>query len=150
SSIYAVRVFPPTGGTPESVVLAAMERVLQLRENFDNGMPETQNADGSFNALNIQVCNMSLAGPTLYAGRDIEDQLTQVFQQQDILLTVSAGNAGPSGTTGGGPGTGPGAITVGASSGAIYERILVDLLHGAGMGPLFRPFNGTQTAYFSS
>ncbi|MBI2928444.1 MAG: S8 family serine peptidase [Verrucomicrobia bacterium] len=150
SSIYALRVFPPSGGTPSSVVIAAMEKVLQLRENFDNGDPETQNPDGSFNALNIAVCNMSLGGPTLYAGRDLEDQLTQAFEQRDVVLVVSAGNAGPSGTTGGGPGTGPGAVTVGASSTAIHERILRDLQFGLGVGPLYRPFSGTQTAFFSS
>lgn len=102
SSIYALRVFPPTGDTPTSVVIAAMEKVLELRDNFDHGMAETKNLDGSFNALNIKVCNMSLGGPTLYAGRDLSDQLTQAFEQRDIVLTVSAGNAGPSGTTGGG------------------------------------------------
>ena len=51
SSIYALRVFPPTGGAPESRVLAAMERVLQLRENFDNGVAETPNPDGSYSAF---------------------------------------------------------------------------------------------------
>jgi len=41
SSIYSLRVFPPTGGSPTSVIIAAMEKVLQLRDNFDHGMPET-------------------------------------------------------------------------------------------------------------
>jgi subtilisin family serine protease len=150
SSIYAVRVFGPTGGSPESRVLAAMERVLELRENYDNGMPETQNANGSFNALNIKVCNMSLGGLTFYAGRDIEDQLTEEFLKRDIVLLVAAGNAGPSGITGGSPGTGFDALTVGASSSAIHERILRDLQFGPGIGALYRPFGGTQTAYFSS
>jgi subtilisin family serine protease len=150
SSIYALRVFAPTGGAPESRILAAMERVLQLRENYENGMPETQNADGSFNALNIKICNMSLGGPTLYAGRDIQDQLTEVFLKKDIVLVVSASNAGPSGMTGGSPGTGFGSLTVGASSSSVHERILRDLQFGLGIGTLYRPFGGVQTAYFSS
>lgn len=150
SSIYALRVFGPTGGAPESRIIAAMERVLELREAYNNGVPETQNADGSYNALNIQVCNMSLGGSTLHAGRDIEDQLTEAFLEQDIVLVTSAGNAGPSGITGGSPGTGFGALTVGASSSAVHERILRDLQFGPGAGAAYRPFNGVQMAYFSS
>jgi hypothetical protein len=150
SSIYALRVFPPSGGAPESRIMAAMERVIQLRENFNSGMPETQNPDGSYNALNIRVCNMSLGGPTLFAGRDLEDQLTQIMLDHDIVLVASAGNAGPSGTTIGSPGTGPGSLTVGASSSPVHERILRDLQYGAGIGALFRPFNAPQMAEFSS
>jgi hypothetical protein len=150
SSVYAVRVFGPVGGAPESRIIAAMEQVLALRENFDNGVPETQNPDGSFQALEIKVCNMSLGGPTLYAGRDFEDQLTQAFLDRDIVLVTSAGNEGPSGSTGGSPGTGFGSLTVGASSSAVHERILRDLQFGPGIGVLYRPSPGTQTATFSS
>jgi hypothetical protein len=127
-----------------------MERVLTLKESFMNGIAETQNPDGSFKALNVGVCNMSLGGHTLYAGRDLEDELTQAFLQRDIVLVVASGNAGPSGTTNGSPATGFGALTVGASSSAVHERILRDLQRGPGGGLLFRPFGGTQTAYFSS
>ena len=150
SSIYALRVFPPTGGAPESRVLAAMERVLQLRENFDNGIAETPNPDGSYSALNITVCNMSLGGPTLFAGQDLESEMTEAFLAKDIVLVVAAGNAGPSGSTVGSPGTGRDALTVGATSSAVHERILRDLQLGLGLGVLFRPFAGVQTAYFSS
>jgi len=150
SSVYALRVFGPTGGAPTSRIMAAMERVLELRENYDNGAPETPNSDGSFAALDITVCNMSLGGATLYAGRDIEDELTQAFLDRDVVLVTSAGNAGPSGTTGGSPGTGFGSLTVGASSSAAHERILWDLVYGAGIGALYRPFGPTQTASFSS
>jgi len=143
-------VFGPTGGAPESTVIAAMERVIQLRENFDNGMPETRRSDGSYVALNIKVCNMSLGGATLYAGRDLEDEVTQAFLEHDIVLVTSAGNAGPSGTTGGSPGTGFGSLTVGASSSAVHERILRDLGYGPGIGARYRPFADTQMSYFSS
>jgi len=150
SSIYALRVFGPSGGAPESRIIAAMERVIELKENYDNGIPESQNPDGSYTSLNVAVCNMSLGGPTLYAGRDLEDQLTNAFLDHDIVLVVAASNAGPSGSTGGSPGTGFGALTVGATSSAVHERILRDVQYGAGIGALFRPFSGTQTAYFSS
>ena len=150
SSIYSLRVFPPGAGAPESRIIAAMEKVLELRENYDAGNAEIQNSDGSYDALNIQVCNMSLGGATLYAGRDFEDELTQAFLDNDVVLVVSASNAGPSGTTGGSSGTGFGALTVGASSSPVHERILRDLQFGLGVGNLYRPFDGLQTAYFSS
>jgi subtilisin family serine protease len=150
ASIYALRVFGPTGGAPVSRIVAAMERVLELRENYDNGMPETANADGSYNALNIKVCNMSLGGLTFWAGREIEDQLTEIFLRKDIVLLASASNAGPSGITGGTPGTGFGSLTVGATSSPVHERIFRDLQFGLGIGALYRPFGGVQTAYFSS
>ena len=150
SSLYALRVFGPTGGAPESRIIAAMERVLELRENYDKGMPETKDASGKYQALNITVCNMSLGGSTLYAGRDLEDELTNAFLEKDIVLVTSAGNAGPSGITVGSPGTGFGSLTVGASSTAAHERILRGLQFGVAAGALYRPFGGTQMAYFSS
>lgn len=154
SSLYSLRVFPPTGGAPESTIIAAMERVITLRENFDNGMPETHDAAGKYNALNVKVCNMSLGGSTLYAGRDVEDEITQAFLDHDIVLVVAAGNAGPSGNTIGSPATGFSALTVGATNDAIHERSLRDLqlagAFGTGIGALYRPFGGTQMAYFSS
>ena len=149
SSLYALRIFPPPGGAPESRIIAAMERVLELRARYDAGHPETPDVNGRFDALNIRVCNMSLGGPVLHAGRDLEDQLTQAFLEHDIVLTTSAGNSGPSGTTGSSPGTGFGALTVGASSSAVHERILRDLMFGLGIGFLYRPFDGTQTAFLS-
>jgi hypothetical protein len=151
SSIYALRVFPPAGGAPTSRVIAAMERVLQLRENFDSGLPETKDASGKYTALNIKVCNMSLGGSTIFAGHDLEDKLTRAFLEHDIVLVVSAGNAGPSGTTGASPATGFDALTVGASSSPVHERVFWDLNFGVlGIGELFRPSDRTQTAYFSS
>ncbi len=150
SSIYAVRVLSPAGSAPESIVLAGMERVIALREAFDNGTPEVRNPDGSYQALNIKVANMSLGGPTWFAGRDIEDEMTQAFQAHDIVLATSAGNAGPSGSTGGSPGTGFGSLTVGAASTPVHARIGYELVYGAGLGALIRPFGGIQTAYFSS
>jgi hypothetical protein len=151
SSIYMVKIFQAVvSGTPGSTIIEAMERVLELKNNFLAGEPETQNPDGSFNALDIQVLNMSLGGVTLFAGRDIEDQLTRQFAEAGIVFTKSAGNAGPSGTTGGSPGSGMGGLTVGAASVAANEQIVIDLQFGAGFGALWRPTTHTQTALFSS
>ena len=150
SSIYALRVFPPVGGAPESRVIAAMERVLELRESFDSTGAESGVAGGAFTALNVKVCNMSLGGGTLHAGRDIEDELTQAFLDHDIVLVVAAGNDGPSGSTVSSPGTGFSSLTVGASSSAVHERVLRSVQFGPPIGALYRPFGGVQTAFFSS
>jgi subtilisin family serine protease len=141
SSIYAFRVFPPTGGSPTSRILAAIERVIDLKEKFRQGDPE---------GVDFKVLNMSLGGPTLYAGWDLVDREVAELLQRDILPVVSAGNAGPSSLTVGSPGTSLGTLTVGAANEARHERILRDLQYGAGIGALFRPFDGIQSAVFSS
>jgi len=141
SSIYALRVFAPTGGAPTSRILAAVERVIELRELYDAGDPAGQN---------IQVCNMSLGGSTVFAGRDLFDTAVDVMLERGIAPTISAGNAGPSSLTVGSPGTSASAITVGAASLTHNERILRYLQFGPVFGAQYRPFNGYQTAYFSS
>jgi serine protease AprX len=150
SGIYALRVFAATGGAPRSRVLAAGERVIELRENFDNGMAETIDSDGRAEALNIQVCNMSLGGATMNAGGDLYNELAQAMLDRDIVLVTSAGNSGPSGSTGGTPGTSLEALTVGAASTAMHERILRHITNGAAVAFAYRPTTHTQTAYFSS
>jgi len=75
--IYALKVFPAHGGgAPESRIIAAMDRAITLRRNFNDGMAPTVVAgDGSesspnvYQALKIDVVNMSLGGPTLFAAR---------------------------------------------------------------------------------
>ena len=47
---------------------------------------------------------MSLGGPTLFAGRDIEDQLTLAMLEVGITIVASAGNDGFAAMTGGSPG----------------------------------------------
>ena len=141
SSIFAFRVFAPTGGAPTSRILAAVERAIELKEMYD--------ADHS-TGRNIQVVNMSLGGATLEAGRDLYDMEIDVMAQKNIVAVISAGNAGPSSLTVGSPGTALSALTVGAASLAHNERILRRLQYGPSVGALYRPFLGTQTAYFSS
>ncbi len=141
SSIYAFRVFGPVGGSPTSRILAAIDRLIELRDLFDAGDPA---------GVNIQVCNMSLGGATLFAGRDLFDTAVDVMLEKDIVLVVSAGNAGPASLTTASPGSSFGAVTVAAASHAHNERILRDLQFGPGIGSFFRPFSGTQTAFFSS
>ena len=125
SSIYALRVFGATGGAPTSRIIAAMERVIELRELYDAGLP---------GGRNIKVVNMSLGGPTLAAGRDLMDQAADALLAHDIVPVISAGNAGPSSLTVGSPGSAAGAITVGAASLPHNERILRRLQFGPATG----------------
>lgn len=141
SSIYALRVFPPTGGAPTSRILQAVERAIELREKYDAGQ-----AGG----VKIAVCNMSLGGSTVFAGRDLFDRSVDVMLAKGIVSVISAGNAGPSSLTVGSPGTALSTITVGAASLPWNERILRRVQFGSTIGALYRPFLGIQTAYFSS
>jgi len=141
SSIYALRVFGPSGGASESRILAAMERSIELREKFDAGLP-----DGS----NIQVVNMSLGGLTQFPGRELLDVEADVMLEKGIVPVIAAGNAGPSAITVGSPAASSGAIAVGAASLAHNERIWARLQLGPVNGSFYRPFLGAQTAYFSS
>jgi hypothetical protein len=158
SRLYALKVFASTGGgSPESRIIAAMDRAITLRRNFNNGLPSTPSGGTgaeedpyTYNALNIQVVNMSLGGGTLFAGRDLEDQLTKTMTAVGITLAASAGNDGFAAMTGGSPGTGLGSLTVGAASTAMHERVLRDVQFGFGFGVLFRASAHIQTAYFSS
>ena len=158
AKVYAMKVFPSRGGgAPESRIIAAMDRVITLRRNFNHGLSTapvsgtgTENDPFKYNALNIRVANMSLGGPTLFAGSDEEDLLTLKMLDVGITLVTSAGNDGFAAMTGGSPGTGPGSLTIGASSTPVHERVLRDLQFGFGIGALYRPFNGVQTVYFSS
>ena len=94
-----------------------------------------------------------MAGQRLFAGGDIEDQLTLEMLEVGITLVTSAGNDGFAAMTGGSPGTGIGSLTTGASSTPAHERILRDIQFTGfpvGIGQLYRPSNQVQTAYFSS
>ena len=163
AKVYAIKVFDSRGGgAPESRVLAAMDRAITLRHNFNRGMPSvpvagtgTEDDPFKFDSLNIQVVNLSLGGATLFAGRDLEDQLTVNMLGEGITLVVAAGNDGFAAMTGSSPGTGFGALTVGAASTAVHERVLRDVQRGAQLGigtagTLFRPSAPTQTAFFSA
>lgn len=158
AKVYAMKVFPSdSNGAPASRIIAAMDRAITLRRNFNQGLSTSPvSGDGSedhpfkYNALNIQVVNMSLGGPTLFAGQDLEDQLTLKMLDVGITVSVSAGNDGFAALTGGSPGTGLGALTVGAANTPAHERVLRDVEFGLGVGDRYRPNTTIQTAYFSS
>ena len=158
AKIYAVKVADSRGGgVPESRLVAAMDRVLTLRRNFNAGMPSVPVAgDGSednpfvFNSLKIEVVNMSVGGPTLFAGHSVGERLTLEMLEAGIVVIATAGNNGPAAMTLGNPGSGRGTLAVGAMSSYIHERVLRDVQFGVGLGTLLRPFPFNQTASFSS
>ena len=159
ASLYALKVFPfNSESTTSSRILAAMDRAITLRRNFNNGVPSAVTNPGCgaeanpcvYNSLPIQVVNMSLGGGTLFAGQDLEDQLTLEMLKVGITIVASAGNDGTGALTVGTPATGYGALSVAAAATAAHERVLRDLQFGLGIGALWRPFSGLQTATFSS
>jgi hypothetical protein len=158
AKLYALKVFPAISeSTSEAIILQAMDRAITLRRNFNMGVPSapvggTGAEDDPFryDSLKLEVVNMSLGGPTLFAGRDIEDELTRKMLKEGITLVTSVGNDGMPAMTGGSPGTGFASLTVGGANTAAHERVLRDVQFGVGIGELYRPSSATQTAYFSS
>jgi hypothetical protein len=158
AKIYAMKVFPATGGgASSSWIIAAMDRAITLRKNFNtSGVTTVSGGTGTetdpfvYSSLKIDVVNMSLGGPTLFAGHDIEDQLTLAMLDVGITPVVAAGNDGFAAMTVGSPGAAYGSLTVGAASTAQHERVLREVQLGPGGGVLYRPTAHIQTASFSS
>lgn len=134
---YALKVFPASGaGAPESRIMQAMDRAIQLKNTTLPAM---------------RVVNMSLGGPTLFAGHDIEDELATSMAASGLTLVVSSGNSGPGGMTGSSPGTAREILTVGAASDATHERIVLERFFFPGVpGAIARPDSTQQMADFSS
>lgn len=143
AQFYSLKIFRTNGTTSNSIILAAMDRAIELKEKYNRG-----EADG----VNLQVLNMSFGGISLYAGEDpFFAQLVEQMDDVGIVVVASAGNAGPSGITGGDPGLAENILTVGASDPAVYERIVMDIFFlGAGGGMLVRPLDNHLIANFSS
>lgn len=141
AKIYALRAFDTAGNAPRSRIMAAMERVIQLRELYDSGAP---------GGMNIRVCNMSFTGSTIEPGLEPEDQLVDDLLAHDIVPVVAAANAGPAALTIGTPASSRSAIAVGAANLAHNQRVAIDVAFGFGVGGLYRPFDGTVMAFFSS
>lgn len=136
AQFYAFKVFRAAGGgASTSTIMQAMDAAIDVKNTTQP---------------NMKVVNMSLGGPTLFAGGDIEDELATAMADAGISLVVSSGNAGPAGSTVGSPGTAAGIVTVGATSDPVHERVLRDAQFGTGIGALYRPDNNQQMAYFSS
>src|SRR3990172_7408514 len=78
AQIYPVKVFPQKGGgTPVSEVLQGLDHLLELKRN---------------GALDVDVLNMSLSGPTLFDGRTTFDRFVGELRKVGILVVAAAGN----------------------------------------------------------
>jgi subtilisin family serine protease len=159
AKLYALKVFRSSGGSsPNSWILAAIDRALTLKKNFLAGVPSvpvsgagTEDDPYLYDSLDIGVVNLSLGGGTLVAGRDLEDQLVQQLLDAGITVAVSAGNAGPAGLTTGSPSTSLASISSAAATTPAHERIYWSIYYGdPAVGSLFRPSDAVQTALFSS
>jgi hypothetical protein len=162
AKIYALKVFPSNDAfaTGDSV-LAAMDRAITLKKNFNAGEPSvpvsgsgTEDDPFVYESLNIQVVNMSLGGLTLAAGRDLAGLMTEEMLKAGIMLAASAANAGPTAMTVADVGAGRGALSTAATDDFIHERIFWDIFASdtcaLGAGFLAFPTTSIQTASFSS
>ncbi len=137
AQLYALRVFgniTQPGNSQD--ILAAVQRVIELKA--DEG-------------VNISVVNMSFGRRTIYAGQGIFQLIVDTLLDNDILPVVAVGNSGPSSMTTASPASSLETLAVAAGSVTHQERIAADVFFNfAGAGPFLRPFDGTQTASFSS
>lgn len=141
AEFFALKVFNRSGRTSGSALLAGFDRAIELKTLYDAGT----------GGVNIRVLNGSFGGGTLFAGDDpFFAGMIDAVTAAGIVTVFSASNGGPSGMTGGDPGTARQTLTVGATSFAPYERILRDLQFGLGTGALYRANDRHQTASFSS
>jgi subtilisin family serine protease len=139
---YGLKVANTSGIYLGSAILAAMERAIQLKDNFNKGLP---------GGVNIRVLNGSFGGPTLFAGQDPFFALVVgKMKQVGIVPCFAAANDGPAGLTIADPGAAKNILTVGASDVAAYEKIFFDAFFFLGLGDLFRANNDHQVAVFSS
>ncbi len=116
ATLYIVKVFDHTGGAiPESMVIAGMEHALNLK---------------LIDGYDVDIINMSLGGPTLYDGRDLEDTLVDIITANDITLVSSAGNDGPASMTHGSPETANTAVSVAAVANPVNTKAFWDYNYG--------------------
>jgi len=115
ASLYIIKIFDHTGaGVPESKVIEAIEYAIDLK------------LTGKYD---VDIISMSLGGPTLYDGRDLEDQTVDFATKIGITVVAAAGNEGPASMTVGSPGTANTAITVAAAAHPVNTRVFWDLYH---------------------
>ena len=116
AQLYAIKVFPHTGaGVSESIIIAGIEHAinLKLEEGYD-----------------VDAISMSLGGPTLFDGRDLEDTVVDYATSVGITIVAAAGNEGPALMTVASPGSAESAITVAAAAHPVNTRVFWDFYFG--------------------
>jgi hypothetical protein len=137
SSLYIIKVFDHTGrGIPEAMVIAAMEHALDQK---------------LVAGVDIDIISMSLGGPTLFDGRDIEDKLVDIITSNGITVVAAAGNEGPASMSTASPGSAYTTITVGAAATPVQTRVFWDIYFGyPGIGYYLYTTDVPQIYAFSS
>ena len=141
AKIYALRVFDNDDLRGNSQdILAAVERVIELKNEY---------------GVDIEVVNMSFGRRTFFAGQDLFQLTIDTLLDNDILPVVAVGNSGPSAVTTASPASSIETLAVAAGSVPHQERIIADVFFSGpffppGSASFLRPFDGTQTASFSS
>lgn len=137
ADLYIIKIFDHTGaGVEESKVIEAIEYAISLK--LEQG-------------LDVDVISMSLSGPTLFDGRDLEDQVVDFATSVGITVVAAAGNDGPAPMTTGSPGTANTAITVAAVANPVNTRVFWDVFYGwPGLGYYLFTSETPQVIYFSS
>jgi len=137
ATLYIVKVFDHTGGSiPESLVIAGMEHALNLK--LEQG-------------YDVDLITMSIGGPTIYDGRDVEDKLVDTITANGITLTAAAGNEGPAPMTVSSPGSAYTAITVGLAANPVNTRVYWDYVYNSlGIGYYLFHSDDAQIYCYSS
>ena len=116
ASLYIIKVFPHTGaGVPESYIIAAIEHAIDLKVT---------------GALDVDIISMSLGGPTLFDGRDLEDRTVDVATSVGISVVSAAGNDGPAPMTVSSPGSANTGMAVAAAAHPVNTRVFWDYNYG--------------------
>lgn len=167
AQLYSLKVFHSQEEfSPDSRILAAMDRALTLKLNYNRRSAQLEEKFASdpvsgsgveedpfvYDALDISVVNMSLGGPTTAVGLSLQDLMVEKMFDAGIVVVISAGNSGPTAVTVGSPATSHDALAVGAASMAAHERIYAEIIQPdiPDFGYLWRPSDVPQIAYFSS
>jgi len=115
AQIFAIKVFPHTGeGAPTSTIIAGIEYAIDMK------------LDGT----DVDIISMSLGGPTVFDGRDLEAQTVDYATSIGITVVASAGNDGPAPMTVGSPGTANTAITAALAAHPVNTRVYWDYYYG--------------------
>jgi subtilisin family serine protease len=142
AEFYALKIFNVAGRTANSIILAAFDRAIELKQLYDQGDPA---------GVNIRVLNGSFSGGSLNAGDDpFFAGMIDAINAAGIVTCFSASNEGPGSMTIRDPGLARNTLTVGATSIAAYEKVLRELQLGAGGGALWRANDAHQVSEFSA
>jgi hypothetical protein len=136
SEIYAVKIFPHTGASvSDSAIVAALDHVIGLKRS---------------GALDVDAINMSFGGVSLNDGRTLQERLVDEATRAGIVVTISAGNDGPSPGTVSRPATAFSAVTVGAATDPVHTRVFLDQFYGfVGAGAVLYPADELRVMEFS-